>query len=185
MGFDHHRLHPLKSVNTHLLPPLVLEEAKITVAAHVLDGEESKKAFGHDIPSRGIYPLQLSIQNNTSESYSLCASSVDLPRVAPSKVAWKISKSALPRAIAYKIASFFFWPLMIPSTIDGIRVMSHHNKIKRDMNAKAMKDEVIAPYSTLNRVLFVKKSEFKPSFKVTLIDIEDLHSTDFQVETQT
>lgn len=181
MGFDHHKLHPLKPVETHVLPALVLDEAKVEIAASVMNGEESKKAFGHDLPSRGIYPLAISIQNNTGQTYSLSASSVDLPRVEASSVAFKITKSAIPRAIAYKVASFFFWPFAIPSTIDGIRVFAHNKQIKKDMRTKSMNDGVLAPYSTLNRVVFVKEDQFNPDFKVTLIDLENLEPVEFHV----
>lgn len=178
-GFDRHQIHPLKAASAQLLPSFALNETRVLVMAKAMTPDESKRNFGHDLISRGVQPLQLTIQNNTANEYSLCPSSVDLPRIDASKVAFKITKSAIPRAIAYKIASFFFWPLMIPSTIDGIRVMSHHQKVKKDLKAKSMRDEVVAPYSTFNRVLFVPQKEFQETFKVTLIDLESLKPQEF------
>jgi hypothetical protein len=99
-------------------------------------------------------------------------------------VALKVTKSAIPRGIAYKIASFFFWPFMIPSTIDSIRVLSHHSSLKRDLMAKSMKEEIVAPYSTFHRVLFVPEKEFKENFKVTLIDLDTLEPTEFDTSVQ-
>ncbi len=179
-GFESHQIHTLKSVATELLPSFSLKEIRVVVHAKAMTPDESKRNFGHDLISRGIQPLQLSIQNNTSNEYSLCPSSIDLPRVEASKVAFKVTKSAIPRSIGYKIASFFFWPLMIPSTIDGIRVMIHHKNLKKDLSAKSVKQEVVAAYSVFNRVLFVPKKEFKETFKVTLIDIESLQPTELQ-----
>jgi len=149
-----------------------------------MNSDESKQNFGHDLISRGVQPLQLSIQNNTSNEYSLCPSSVDLPRVEASKVAFKVTKSAIPRGIAYKVASLFFWPFMIPSTIDSIRVFSHHRSLKKDLMAKSMKEEIVAPYSTFHRVLFVPREEFKETFKVTLIDLDTLKPTEFNTTIQ-
>jgi hypothetical protein len=179
-GFQRLQLHPLKAVTSEMLPTFSLEESRVIVVAKVMSPEESKQNFGHDLLSRGVKPLQLTIQNNTSNEYSLCPSSVDLPRLSASKVAMKITKSSLPRSIGYKIASFFFWPFMIPSTIDGIRVLSHHQKIKKDIAGKSLKEEVLAPYSTFNRVLFVPEDKIQETFKVTLIDIESLKPTEFQ-----
>ena len=181
MGFDHHRLHPLKPVESHMLPPLVIEESQVEIVASVMDGDQSKRVFGHDLPSRGVYPVEFSLQNNTGQTYSLCAGSVDLPRLEASSVAFKITNSTIPRSIAYKVAGFLFWPFMIPSTIDGIRVFAHHKKIKKDLRTKSMSDGVLAPYSTLHRVVFVKESDFKSDFKVTLIDLENLEPLEFQV----
>jgi hypothetical protein len=178
-GFDRNQIHSLKSVSVELLPTFSLEESRVLVAAKVMTPEESKRNFGHDLISRGVKPLHVTIQNNTSNEYSLCPSSVDLPRIDASKVAFKITKSTIPRAIGYKIASFFFWPLMIPGTIDSIRVMAHHKKIKKDMKGKSMREEVVAPYSTFNRVLFVPEEKFLETFKVTLIDLETLQAEEF------
>ena len=176
-SFDRQQLHPLKPLPAELLPSFSLEHDNVIVVAKAMTPEDSKKNFGHDLISRNVQPLHLTIQNNTSNEYSLCPSSVDLPRIEASKIAFKVTKSAIPRAIGYKIASFFFWPLIIPSTIDSIRVLSHHKKLKKDLIAKSMKEEVVAPYSIFNRVLFVPKDKFQESFKVTLINIESLQAT--------
>ena len=178
-GWDHYQPHPLKTM-VDLLPTFSLEHTRVRVIAKAMSPDESKQNFGHDLISRGVQPLQLSIQNNTGDEYSLCPSSVDLPRIEPSKIAFKVTKSTIPRAIAYKIASFFFWPFMIPSTIDSIRVISHHEHLKKDIIAKSMKDEIVAPYSTFHRVLFVPKEEFKQTFKVTLIELDSLKPTEFE-----
>jgi hypothetical protein len=179
-SWNHYESHPLKAVATNLLPTFSLNDSRVVVVAKAMTSDESKRNFGHDLISRGVQPLHLTIENNTSNEYSLCPSSVDLPRVEVSKIAFKITKSAIPRGIAFKIASFFFWPLAIPSTIDGIRVLKHHQNLKKDLTAKSMRDEVVAPYSTFNRVLFVPTDEFQDSFKVTLIELDTLKPTEFQ-----
>jgi hypothetical protein len=183
-SWQRYQSHPLAPVGAELLPNFSLDHTYVTVVAKAMSSSESKQNFGHDLVSRGVQPLQLSIQNNTSNEYSLCPSSVDLPRIEPSKVAFKVTKGAIPRGIAYKIASFFFWPFMIPSTIDSIRVLSHHKHLKKDLMAKSMRDEVVAPYSTFHRVLFVPKDAFKQTFKVTLIELDSLESTEFNTTVQ-
>jgi len=178
-GWDRYHSNPLKPVASEFLPTFSLSHTRITVAVKAMTSEESKQNFGHDLINRGVQPLQLSIQNNTSNEYSLCPSSVDLPRIEASKIAFKVTKSAIPRGIAYKIASLLFWPFIVPSTIDTIRTLSHHNSLRKDLIAKSIKKEIVAPYSTFHRVLFVPKEEFQESFKVTLIDLETLKPTEF------
>jgi hypothetical protein len=179
-GFERNQINPLTSAASQLLPSFALNDSRVVIAAKVMTSADSKRNFGHDLTSRGVKPLHLTIQNNTSNAYALCPSSVDLPRVSARKIASKITRSTLGRSIGYKIAGFFFWPFMIPGTIDGIRVMAHHKKIKKDFDAKSMKDEIVAPYTTYNRVLFVPEDKFKESFKVTLIDLDSLRPTEFQ-----
>lgn len=183
-GWDRYQAYPLKPVVTELLPSFSLAHDQVMVVAKAMSPEESKRSFGHDLISRGVQPLQLTIQNNTSQEYSLSPSSVDLPRIEPKKIAFKVTKSAIPRGIAYRVASFFFWPFMIPSTIDSLRVYSHHKSLKKDFTAKAMKEEILAPYSTFHRVLFVPKEEFKETFKVTLIELESLEPQELETTIQ-
>jgi hypothetical protein len=183
-SFYRQQIHPIQSVATQMLPDFSLNDTHILVFAKAMTPSESKRNFGHDLISRGVQPLHLTIQNNTPDEYSLCPSSVDLPRIEPSKIAFKVTQSTIPRAIGYKIASLFFWPFMIPGTIDSIRVFSHHKKLKKDLKAKSMRDEVVAPYSTYNRVLFVPQDQFQSTFKVNLIELESLKSTEFSVEAQ-
>jgi len=164
-----------------LLSPFSLQESRVAVVIRAMGPEESKRAFGHDLPSRGIQPLFIAIENNTSETYSLSPSSVNIDRMEPSQVAFQVTSSTFPRAIAYKVASFFFWPLMVPGTIDSIRVLTHHKQFKRDLLAKVVKNEVVAPYSIFHRVLFVPKEELQETVQVTLIELESLKASEFDV----
>jgi hypothetical protein len=159
-------------------------EQGVVVTAKKLSSKESKFLLGHDLVSRGVVPIQVDVQNNTPYEYSLCASSVDLPHVDPSKVAFQVSKSAIPRAVGWKVLSFVFWPLAVPSAIDGIKTYAHHRSLKRDYHAKSLKEqgEVVSPYSTYHRILFVPEESVKESFAVTLIDLECFEQT--VVETQ-
>lgn len=151
-------------------------EHEVVVTAKTFTPDESKFLLGHDLISRGVVPVQVNVQNNTANEYSLCASSVDMPHIDPSKVAFKVSKSAIPRAVGWKILSFLFWPLMIPSTIDGIRTYTYHRNLKKDFHAKSLKEkgEVVSPYSTFHRILFVPKDKVKEMFAVTVIDLETM-----------
>lgn len=177
-GWERCQLNLLQ-VGTERLMPFSKEERRVNVIAKAMSPEESKQYFGHDFISRGIQPIEFTIQNNSSLEYSLCPSSIDLPQLPPSKVAFQVTKSAIPRGIAYRIASFLFWPFLIPSTIDSIRVMSHHQQLKKEIKGVGVKQEVLASYSTFHRILFVPKEEIESSFTVTLIELESLEPIEF------
>lgn len=180
-SFERTSTHPLQSIPAEMLPSFSLKDAKVLVLGKVMTDNESKRNFGHDLLTRGIKPLHLTIQNNTSSSYSICQSSVDLESVNVSKVTSCITRSSLARSIGYKIAGFFFWPMMIPGTIDGIRNMTHRKNLKKDIAAKSLKQEVVAPYATYNRVLFVKDDQYDETFHITLIDLETLEPLEFKI----
>ena len=161
-------------------------EKQIAIQVKTLTPDESKLFLGHDLISRGTIPIQFDIENNTGNEYSLCASSIDLPHLNPKKVAFSVSKSAIPRMIGWRILSFFFWPLMLPATIDGIRTYSHYKFLCKDLNAKSLKEkgETVLPYSTYHRILFVPKEGVKEEFAVTLIDLETFEPQEVKAQLQ-
>lgn len=152
----------------------------VVVTAKTFTSDESKSLLGDNLIKRGVVPVQVNIQNNTGNEYSLCASSVDLPHIDPKKVAFTVCKSAIPRAIGWRIASIFFWPLMIPATIDGTISYNHYRAFRKDFDAKSLKEkgEIVSPYSTYHRILFVPKESVKETFAVTVIDLATMEPTE-------
>lgn len=185
LGWEHQQVRPLSSIATSLMPAFTEEDKRVDVQVKALSPSESKKLLGHNLLSRGVQPIQLTIQNNSPNEYSLCPSSVDLERIETSKVISKVGRPALARSIAFKVLGFFFWPMMIPGTIDTVVTMHSEKKLKRDYKAKSMKEEVIPAYSTFNRILFVPKNEMKDTFAVTLIDIGSLEPLKMDVSAET
>jgi len=132
-------------------------EEGIHIRAKVYSPRESMIYLNRDLIHRGLQPLQVTIQNNTGNSFYLSNSGLDLPNMPSKAVAGKLMRSAIPRSIAFRIAGFFFWPLLIPGTIDSIITMKNYFDIRQDYYAKSIKDqpELIVPYSTVNRVIFL------------------------------
>ena len=130
----------------------------------------------------GYQPVQLTIENQSPDPYLVNPESIGLPLVSPKKVAGKFSGSSLPGALGLKIAGFIFWPFSIPSTMHGIKTLQSQQAIKKDLTVKSVKEEIIAPYSTMNRVFFVESKKYKDSFSVTLINQETLESKIFTID---
>lgn len=164
----------LPTVSTLSAETTFLNDDTIHVMAKAYTSEESKKYLKKDLLKYGIQPVQITIQNNSREEFSLSNGSVDLPTAEPSSIAKKVMISALPRGIILRVASIFFWPVMIPSTIDSVITIKSYKIIKNDLTAKSVKKEVIAPYSIYNRIVFVPMKEYKESFDINLIEIPSL-----------
>ncbi len=152
------------------LVPFTDEAEGLEVSYKALDAEESKLYLNRDLIDRGYQPVHITIQNNSPNTYEIAPDGVSLPLALPKDVAMKVTKRAIPRAIGYKIASFFFWPLMIPSTIDSINTYKTHKSLKRAFAAKAIKEEIILPYSTVHRILFVKAEDYNEQFSIALVN---------------
>lgn len=180
-GWQHHVIKPLPAAALTLLMPFHPKEKGVDVQIRTLTSNESRILLGHDLPSKGVQPLHLTIQNNSPEAYSFSPEGIDLTSVDPTDVAKKIRKTALPRMIGFKILGMLFWPFMIPGTIDSIHTFHSYKLLKKDYRAKAVKDEVIPVYSTFNRILFVSEEEFRTEFTVTLVDLHKLEPLVFSI----
>lgn len=163
--------------------PFVPGDEGVTVVAKAYTSEESKQFLGKDLSSQGIQPVQLTIENNTSKFLNISPDNVTLPTVSSRSVARKVMNGSIPRSIAFKVAGFFFWPFMIPGTIDSIRTYHAHKMMKKDFSAKSIRNETILPYSTLNRILFVPMNEIKQYFTVTLLDPDNNRNLTYQATT--
>ncbi len=179
---ERYNLHPLAPLSTTMT--FSKEEAGIQVFAKVYTSEESKSYLQRDLLMRGYQPIQITVHNNTPKSWVLYQQGIDLPVVTSKRVASIIIRGALPRSIGMKIASFFFWPFMIPSTIDSVRTLKAHAKLKRDLAAKSIKpqSELVPAYSIVNRVFFVKLKDYPGKFNITLMDNETEELKEFPIK---
>ncbi len=158
------------------------EEDHVKLSIKALGSEESEKYLKKDLLDMGYQPVEVTIENGSSDPYLFSPDSVALPLEEGGKIAKKILYAALPRAIGFKIASLFFWPISIPSAIDSILTNKNYRKLKKQLQSKAVRQEVIAPYSSVHRVFFVRSENCQNSFDVTLENQETLESKVFHVE---
>lgn len=151
----------------------------LQVSYKIFSSEDSQYYLDRDLLDYGFQPIHITIQNNTPNSFEIGPSSVNLPTASGQEVANKITKRSLPRAIAFRIASLFFWPLVIPSTIDSIKTYATHRSLKKDYTSKALKVEMIAPYSTIHRIVFIPLKDHNNYLTITLIDKDSGDKTSF------
>lgn len=169
------------------LPPLIIgkelfaEEANISISIKPLTEAESEKYLKSDVLNLGYKPVQITVENQSSDPYLIEEKSISLPIIDSKKIASATKKASLPTSIGLKIAGFIFWPFSIPSTMHGIKSLQNYQKIKKDLWVKSIKEEIIPPYTTMNRVFFVETEDFKDSFFVTLVNQETLESKVFSV----
>src|SRR3972149_7071984 len=106
---EHYNSHSLSFISVEKLQ-FVKEEKGLSITAKAYNEAESKQFLERDLLSRGYQPIQISIQNNSPQSYALKLDELELERVPPHEIARKVMRGAIPRSIAYKVASFLFWP---------------------------------------------------------------------------
>jgi hypothetical protein len=160
---------------------LFAQKPTVAISLKPLTDDESEKYLNTDALQYGYKPVQITVENQSSDPYLINDESVGLSLVPTDKIASAAKRSSLPAAITLKIAGFVFWPLSIPSTMHGIKTLQTYQKMKKDLYIKSVKEEIIPPYTVMNRVFFVKTEDLKDSFYVTLINQETLETKVFAV----
>ncbi len=150
------------------------KEEGVHIQAKVYNGQDSKAYLSKNLNDVGFRPVQLTIQNNTRNTYFLSSQGVDIQSATTTSVSNHVTAAGIPKSIALKVAGFLFWPFMIPATIDSILTFKSHANMKADYHAKSIKaeGEPIVPYSTVHRILFVPENQYSESFTLNLKDGE-------------
>ncbi|HSW86255.1 MAG TPA: hypothetical protein VLG49_02010, partial [Rhabdochlamydiaceae bacterium] len=147
-------------------------EKNLIVTSKIYTAKDCKKYLNKNLIRFGFHPVEITIQNNTSHSYSIGFSDVGLPIASAGEVVSKIVQRAIPKGIALKAASLLFWPFNIPCTIDGLKDLKQNAAVRYDLAAKSLKkDETILPYSIVSRVLFIPTDKFKKEFDIKIRDL--------------
>jgi len=170
LGWHHHHLRPFSAIDPKFIPAFDPREKLLNIQAKALSRDDSKKLLGFDLQHKGILPVQFTIQNNSPNAYWISMTSIDLEWIDHKKVASTVRKSSFSRSIGFRIFGFMFWPMMIPGAIDSIHTFRSNKSMMRDYEAKAVKNEIIPVYSTINRILFVPALALKKEFTVSMIE---------------
>lgn len=156
----------------------------VYIQAKRYSSEESKRYLHRNVHRHGVHPVQVTIQNNTNKSFVLSKDGVEMSHAHPHEVAKREYLQTVPRSVAFKVAAFLFWPFIIPGTIDTIITIKAHFALKKDFYAKSIKKEgeVVLPYSTVHRVLFVPHEDYQEGFTLTMKETQSRKLTAFPVE---
>jgi len=169
---------PAPSVVTNLLE----REDNVKIVIKNLSSDESEKYLKRDVLDLGYRAVEVTIENGSADPYAFSESSIDLPLASAKEVAKATRKGDLPRSIALRVAGFFFSPFGIVGSIDSIMTNKSYRKARKQLESKAVREETVAPYSTIQRIFFIKSDSDKNSFTVSLENTENLETKVFPVE---
>lgn len=169
----------VKDSSFYIPAPSIVGGSSIEVYCSKYDSGNSIDFLDIDFPRRGYEPIEVLIQNNTKNSYYLSSSSLNIESVSAKKISKKLNKSFIPRAIGYRIAELFFWPIIIPDTVDTIITLKNSDNINTEFFAKSIKEEaeVIPPYSSVKRIVFVEEGKTPKDISVSLTDTKTNRET--------
>ncbi|MCY3974634.1 MAG: hypothetical protein OXF02_03720 [Simkaniaceae bacterium] len=155
----------------------LLATKKFTVA-------DSKRYLGRDLLSKGYQPLQIKIKNNSSRSYEFSLSRFSQTCADVSDVINAGRTNTTARATGYGVGALFVWPLAIPAIVDGIGSSQSNDVVARDYSEKSAKNiNIIGPYSSFNKVVFIPISRYQNTFTLSLVDVDSQKILTFRAGT--
>lgn len=169
-GCASYRASSLNTLTSDAMTLASPEQEDLVVVAKAFNKSDCKRYLDRDVIAEGYQPVQLYIENKSDKNYAFALNRVSLACAAPEEVAEKVHTSTVGRATGYGVASLFLWPLAIPAIVDGVKSSQANDSLDVDFSSKAARDQVIQPHSYFNKLLFVPRSEYQPSFTVTLVD---------------
>lgn len=151
-----------------------LENQETKINLHVYSSEDTKDFFGDNFNS--LYqPLQLNIANNSNKSFILRSEYINYNLIPASEVESliKSNTSLFVCGLGYP-ALLYYWPLF-PFVVAPMGYeMYKNNKYLSNflrINTFEQDDKIeILPYSTCDKLLFIKPIELGSSFNIKLYD---------------
>lgn len=142
----------------------------VIIVAKAFNKTDCKRFLDRNVMSKGYQPIQLYIQNNSDKNYLFSLSRISLPHVSPQEVAETVHTSTVGRALGYGVGGLILWPLVIPAVVDGMKSAEANDALDIDFHAKTAGDQIIARHSSFNKLIFVPRNAYTPSFHITLLE---------------
>jgi hypothetical protein len=183
--------------------PQVLGQEKngLLLQAITLSSLECNYLFGGYLPRRkGYEVVQVALTNKTDHVYQLDAKNIKLSIAPTQEVARKMGGNVVRSLFVWLFLMSMFlifmlafgWGIAIIAAfflaggVVDILVKLHLNKkIGRDFEERAIRNDseiLIYPKKIMNRVMFVKKEDYKTSFNIDLIDQKTGEVVSFPVD---
>ena len=160
----------LNTLSNETIASAHISDEPVLVAAKAFSKADCKRYLDRDVLEKGYQPVQLYIQNNSDKSYLFSLNRVGMSCARPEAVAEKVHTSTVGRAAGYGAAALVLWPMAIPAVVDGVKSAHANEALDNDFDAKAARDQAIAPHAHFNKLLFVPVSEYQQAFVLTLIE---------------
>ncbi|MBL4587778.1 hypothetical protein JKY79_00345 [Candidatus Babeliales bacterium] len=163
----------------------IVTEEKIVVKGKTLTSDELQGLLGGTCNTKEITVIQLYLNNTTPHSYIFAPRTMNTKAIPLNVIARSFHKNILARLIPLGLVSVFCWPFCIPTTILGMRAMHYNEMVDRqlyDMGIDTFDSFIIEPYSTLNRIMFIKNKHFPELLSLQLEHINSSAVSNFSID---
>lgn len=164
-------------------PVSPIEEKKsVSVTAYALNDDDMHYYFSRRAIQKGLQPVQLTVVNNSKDTYLLDAKDINLSLESRNTAFDSLRLSKTSRCIGWGVAGLFLWPFLIPAAIELVKTDKANNDMKQDFVQRVIDRDsrlLIKPGQEINRVFFVSHANIQYSFDVKLTNMADKKALPF------
>jgi hypothetical protein len=164
-------------------PSGAIEEKKnVSVTAYALNDDDMHYYFSRRAIQKGLQPVQLTVVNNSKDSYFLDAKDINLNLESRSSAFDQLRLSKASRCVGWGVAGLFLWPFLIPAAVELVKTDKANKDMRQDFVQRVIDRDsrlLIKPGQEINRVFFVSHSNVQHSFDVTLTNMADKKELSF------
>lgn len=148
------------------------EQDDVKVSAMLLTEQDCRYYFSRRVLEKGYQPIQLCIQNNSASSYIFDAARLNIQIKDRDVVVKALQLNTAKRVAQYAIPGIFMGIFLIPAIVEGVKSSQANKQLDRDFAHRVISSDsriVITPYSTFNKVMFVRADDMNHELMVELV----------------
>lgn len=147
------------------------QNSDVLVSWKAFDKHDCKTYLDRDVLSEGYIPVQLTIRNNSNDPMYLSPNNFNHPLSSVNQVANTVHTNTSGRIVAWGLPGLFFFPLLIPAFVDGIKSNNANEALDADYATKALSEQTIQPHSSFNGVVFIPKENSIQKIEMFLVNL--------------
>lgn len=147
------------------------QNSDVLVSWKAFDKHDCQTYLDRDVISEGYLPVQLTIRNNSTDPMYLSPNNFNPPLSSANQVANTVHTNTSGRIVAWGLPGLFFFPLLIPAFVDGIKSNNANEALDADYATKALSEQTIQPHSSFNGVVFIPKENAVQKIEMFLVNL--------------
>lgn len=154
--------------------PVQTSKDGVEVKVATFSREEIKEYFASDLAKKEVWPMRLSIKNNSNKNYLFTKGLIQPNRLASHEASREGKRGAGWRLTVGLILfiSFFGIPLAIPFIVGGCQALSANSYMSKRYQEWEIQDTKLTPGTAANGIVFFQKTTPPHEFVVTLLEDE-------------
>jgi hypothetical protein len=177
MVYSRYKAAPLKNIRTIYKNIYDLKDESLSFTYEIFNANDCKKYFNSkSIMKKGYQPVQIKFTNNSKDHVVVSPHNFSFRCADFQDVANSLHRDGMARGIGFGLGALWFFPLLFPALIQGLGANDYNQDMDFDFEMKALKNQIVQPYTTVEGVIFGSYNEFSKNFSLMVHTVDQKKS---------